>query len=482
MKQRLRTEIKRLNNSLKPLYRLGLAACFLLAFTTFSSCGDKTKNDQIQAAYGDLPAPTPSTISIPLKIKMKELKELINKQLEEGSFVETNGEQTGDKRLGVIIKKAADIDLEVFSNRIRYRVPLDLDIAYDLSLTTAKAKGQLELDFSSSFRIDSAWNLVTETQLSSHRWLNEPKLNLGIVSLPISSISNYVIRRSQAMIEQGIDDAVAQELNLASYVTDAWNQLQKPILASEEYQAWLQINPTDLRMTPLQTSDEEIAATITLEALPRIVFGPTAPSALPAIFPPFRYDDRPAAEKNFQLDIGSLVTYTEAERLAGESVLNETFESGGRSLTVNDIKLFGNNGKLIIELATTGSYNGKIYLSGIPEYDNRQNRLEIKQLDFTLETKSFLTKTASWLFKSTLKRKIQDNLNEVVTENLDSMRLQIEEQLSNQELAPGINLKGELDQLALGSTFLTPEGIEIVVSITGDLNLDVSGLTKVIKE
>lgn len=483
MKGSLRMPIRNVNTSFSKIFSCVFWSFIFLATTvSFSGCGDKASTDQVQAAYADLPAPVPSTISIPLKIKVDELKKLINSQLEDGNMATTqSGQGSEDQRLSVKIKKANNIDLEVFSNRIRYRVPLDLDIAYDLSLTTAKAKGQLELDFNSTFRIDSSWNLITETRLNSHRWINEPKLQLGIVSLPISSISNYVIRRSQRTIEQGIDQAVANEVNLTSYIVDAWNQLQKPIMASEEYKAWLQINPTDLRMTPLRTSDEEISATITLEALPRIVFGAKAPSTLPAPFPKFSYDNRPAQERNFQLGIGSLVTYAEAERLAGESVLNETFESGGRSVTINDIRLFGNGGKLIIELATSGAYRGKIYLSGIPQYDSRQNRLEIRDLDFTLETKSLLTKTAGWLFKSTLKKKIQDNLNDMVTQNLDSMRLQIEEQLTNQQLAKGITLNGVLDQLALGSTYLTPAGIEVVVTITGDINLDVSGLTKVNK-
>ncbi|MEM9837361.1 MAG: DUF4403 family protein, partial [Bacteroidota bacterium] len=459
-----------------------MVGCLLtLSLLLLLGCGDKTKADKVQEAYGELPELPLSTLSIPLRIEMEELTQLINEQLANANFTNTTGEAE-DQRLQVEIKKADDIALEVFSDQIRYIVPLDLDVSYDLSFGKAEADGVLALDFRSRFAIDSSWQLTTDTELTSHQWEKEPKLKLGVVSLPIASISNYVIRQFKTNLEQEIDRAVAEQIGLAGYVTEAWNLLQQPILAAENYQAWLQINPQDLRMTPLQTSEKEIAATISLDAQPRITFGEEPPAQLPATFPMFRYDNRPPADNDFQLRIGTLVAYEEAERLASESVLGETFSSGNRSVTVDDLKIFGSNGRLIVELTASGAYNGNIYLSGVPSYNNRQNRLDIKQLDFTLDTKNFLTKTAAWLFKSRLKRTIQDNLNEVVTENLDSMRQQIESQLTRQEITKDIVLSGELNELGLGDTFLTPDGIEIVVTLSGDLALDVSGLTQLTQE
>lgn len=458
--------------------RLSVLLLLLVSLLTILGCGGGSTEDTVRAAYEELPVPDTSSINIPVTIEVEQLEALINSQLDTLTF----GNSQEEDRLQVKVKKEGEIKLEIFSDRIRYLVPLDLDIEYDLSLTTAKADGILELDFVSRFRIDSSWNVVTETDMVSHRWNREPKLRLGLVSLPLSSISDYAIRRSETMIEENIDLAVAQELRLAEYITEAWNQLQRPVEVAPEYQAWLQVQPQDLRMSPLRATEKSISADITLFALPRIVFSMDAPAALPTPFPRFRYTDEYRPENNFQLKVGTLVTYEEAQRLASESVVGETFSSGNRSVTVNDLQLFGRNGELIVELAATGAYNGNIYLSGIPEYDTRRNKLEIRDLDFTLQTKSFLTKTAAWLFKSKLKNQIVDNFDAMVTENLAEMRDQIETQLEEQEVTEGISLRGGLNDLSLGNTYLTPEGIEITVSLSGDLQLDLSGFGKIGEE
>lgn len=454
--------------------------CTVLVLTACG--GSKNSPDRINATYAELPPPEPSSVTIPVKIAVDELEKLLDQQLEHSNLSGGSAGAGEDRRLNVKVKKAGNIELTVLNQEMRYKVPLDLDVTYDLALGEAKADAVLALSFKSKFAIDSTWHLSTETELVAYDWIREPKLRLGVISLPISSISNYVIRRSEAAIGQGIDQAIRDQVALENYVTDAWNLLQQPILLSDEYQAWLQLHPTDLRMTPLQTSENSLQATIRLDAVPRLTFSAEAPSSLPAPFPAFAYDYRPAPENEFQLRLSSLITYAEAERLASQSVVGETYSSGNKSVRVDSLKLFGNAGKLIVELSASGAYNGSIYLSGVPTFDARQNRLEIKQLDFTLNTRSFLTKTAAWLLKGKLKRQIQQNLNAIITENLNELRSQIETQLANQELAPGISLNGELNQLGLSQTLLTEAGIELVVGLDGNLGLSIDGLTQLLSD
>ncbi len=417
----------------------------------------------------------PSTISIPITLPIHDLEALLNENLQDMNF---GGAATDDQRLKVKITKAADVQIEVFSEQIRYKVPLELDIAYDLALGTAKADGVLELDFISVFNIGPAWNFATQTRLISHRWQREPKLRLGVVSLPLSTVSSYAIRRSQSMIEQGIDQAVAEQGQLGSYVTELWNELQKPQLVAEEYQAWLQMQPRDLRMTPLQATETSISAIITLEAMPQLVFSPTAPYSLPTPFPTFKFVPQIREENDFNIRIASLITYAEAERMAAQSVVNQTFSSGSKSVSIQSLRLFPSGNKVMISLAASGAYNGNIHLSGIPAYDNEAQKLTIEQLDFTLQTKSLLTKTAAWLFKSKLKNQIESNLDAMLSENMGELKEQLATQLADQDLGNGIRLKGRLNQLSLGKVYLRPEGLEVRVAITGQLDINLTNLLK----
>lgn len=440
-------------------------------------CGDKKNaNESIDAEYQTVAEVEPSVVSIPLKIEVAELEKLIDQQTSGLNM----GGQGEDRRLDLKVSKADEpIKIEVFNDRVRYRVPLKLDIAYDLGITKPTAIGILAMDFGSRFTIDSSWVLSTVTKLNSHEWIEEPKINVGGFSLPITSIANYAVRQAEGSLERAIDQAVTREVSLQSYVTDAWNQLQKPILVSPEEQAWLLIRPTNLQMTPLQSSEKAISAEIRLEALPRLVFQENAPAELPSPFPAFSYHrETDEGAENFNLYLGSNITYEAAEKLAGASVVGETFSSGNKTISVDDLKLFGKSGKLMVEIHTTGAYNGAIFLSGVPEYDMDRSKLKIRDLDFTLRTKSFLTKTAAWLLKGKLKRKLQENMNEMLEDNLTNIRKELESQLSNQQLAPGVALNGKLDQLGLAKTYLTKDGIEVIVSIKGQLDLDISGLNQ----
>ncbi|PHI20052.1 hypothetical protein CEQ90_09970 [Lewinellaceae bacterium SD302] len=457
-----------------------IAFLFLLPLLFFNCKSGANRPDREEALYQTVEDPEPSIVAIPLRIEIKELEELIEQQTADLDLGEAAGE---DRKLDLKVSKADEpIKIEVFNEQIRYRVPLKLDIAYDLGIAKPKAEGILALDFRSEFKIDSSWRLATQTKLISHEWIDEPKINVAGISLPITSVANYAIRRAEGSVERAIDLAVDQQIALQTYVTDAWNQLQKPIMVSPENQAWLSIRPIALKMTPLSANEERISADIVLEAVPRLTFGPEAPSELPRPFPAFAYATSGERDENFNLNLGTSITYAEAERLAGESVLNETFTSGNRSVTVDKLNLFGRDGKLIVDLTTSGSYNGSIYLSGLPEYDTGRDRLSIDDLDFTLSTKSFLTKSAAWLLKGKLKRQLQDNMNEMLDDNLDDLRKQLEKELKQQELAQGITLSGELDQLGLSRTYLTREGIEVVVKLTGRLDLDVQGLTQLLPE
>lgn len=450
----------------------------ILLLLSFLGCKPKNSGETLNAEYQTRAEVQPSVVRIPLRIEVKELEALIEQQTA-GLNLVGGGEE--DRRLELEVTKADEpVRIEVFNEMIRYRIPLRLDIAYDLGLAKPRAEGTLALDFSSRFTIDSTWTLATKTGLNAHEWIEEPRVRVGGFNLPVTSIANYAVRRAEGTLERGIDAAVSQQVSLQSYVTQAWNQLQEPLLVSPENQAWLTVNPTDLRMTRLRGTEEAISADILLSALPRMTFQEARPNVLPRPFPPFSYADPSAAERGFNLYLGTTVTYTEAERLASTSVVGETFSSGNRSVRINDLKLFGRDGKMIVELATTGSYTGAIYLSGVPQYDLGRGKLRVRDLDFTLTTKSFLAKSAAWLLKGTLKKQIQDNMNEVLEDNLREMSDQLQEQLTQQQLAPGVTLDGSLDELGLADTYLTERGIEVVVHLQGQLDLDVTGLTQLL--
>ncbi len=124
----------------------------------------------------------------------------------------------------------------------------------------------------------------------------------------------------------------------------------------------------------------------------------------------------------------------------------------------------------------SGSYNGSIYLTGEPVFNSRRNRIEIEDLEYTLDSQSFLLRSAAWLAKGTLKKKLQENMDYLLEYNLQDAQRQMQEQLADYEVNPGVRLQGSLDELQIYNAYLTNEGIKVVMSINGELGVKVQGL------
>lgn len=150
------------------------------------------------------------------------------------------------------------------------------------------------------------------------------------------------------------------------------------------------------------------------------------------------------------MHLGASIPFVEAQRLAKQEVEGQTYTAGKRSVTIQDIELFGQDGQLVVNLRMTGSYNGNVYLKGKPVFNAAANAVEVQDLDFTLDTRSFLLKSGAWLLKSTLRKRLQETMDFYLKYNLDASRKALEDQLNAFNLAPGFHLRAKVGQLGIG--------------------------------
>lgn len=414
-----------------------------------------------------------SNINLPLKIHIRELEKSINKQLPDPLYRDSS--TTDGDNMSIIAKRREDITLGVDSQQITYRVPLILDIKYDIGFTKVNAFGEIALNFKTAFNILENWELQTSTILVSHEWLQTPKLKLAGVSLPIGFIANIIINRSREELTKAIDEQVSVNFDFKKAIEDTWKNMFAPMLVSEEYNAWLNINPIDIGMTSMVTDKDTIMSTVIIASKPKITLGRKPESTTWHPLPLFKY--RPAGEESFTLFLNTDISYDQAEKIAKDQILGETYSSGNKSVTIEDIELYGQADQLIVNTKLSGSYNGSVYMEGKPTFNRKKNSIDIKDLNFTLDTKNFLIKSAGWLLKSTIKKQIQDNLDFILDYNLSEMEKQIQSQLANYSFQDGISLKGNLEGLNIENAYLTPQGMRVVIALNGKLGMQISGFS-----
>jgi hypothetical protein len=171
------------------------------------------------------------------------------------------------------------------------------------------------------------------------------------------------------------------------------------------------------------------------------------------------------------LVLRTTLPFYETKVLTMKQVGGQTFSSGKKSVTVEDINYFGIKNKLGVELILSGSYKGKIFLSGTPQIDMNSNLINLPDLEFNLETKNFLIKTAGWILKSNLKKMIQENINFYLTMNVKDTKSALEKQLNDYPLASGFKMKTKIDRLSVDNIQIMPDGMFIDVAIGGNIGI-----------
>ena len=444
----------------------------LIAFFLLQSC-HSSKPARTMEYYDPENDSKISLLNLPIRLYKSDLEKKINQQLGEVLY------EDNDFKDGLMIKatRQSDISLEIADRKVSYKVPINLWLRKDIAITSVDAEGALNLEFETEYEVKPDWQLETKTVLKKYEWTKTPVIKLGIGKLNVTSIANQFIDKAKGQIASSIDEQVKNLIDLKSEINKAWTELQKPILVSKEYKTWLLMNPDTVRLTPLKTVGDLVESTVVITSRPRMFIGEKPAAEGAATMPGFQYVQQ-APTENFLLYLGSEIPFAEAERIAKENMLGETYTYGKRKVKVEGIELYGKGNKLVVKTSLSGSYNGDVFFTGKPEYNDRKNKITFKDVDFDFSSKKTLLKTASWLFKGSLKKKIQESLNFQITENIDAAQSAIEKELENFEVAPGIKIVGNLDALNVSHVFVSAAAINLKVGLSGKLLLEIKDFVK----
>lgn len=444
----------------------------LCCFHIFATCGSNPAQAPQRPAesYKEIPVENEvSVINIPIRIERNELQRQINAQLAHDIYSDLDATDDG---MLVKVTKRADIEIELHENEIFYRVPTNLWIQKNLAITSAEARGGLDLVFKTSYSLYEDWTIETQTEITGHEWTDKPVLKLGFAKFPIESIASMIVNRAQAQVAAAIDEQVKNSLDLTENIRKAWLQLHLPVEASSE--TWLLPNPKDMSIAPLTIDGDTVETTVQIQVNPQIFIGerPATPAAAPV--PALKFAE--TEDENFQINITTEIPFKEAQKIALASMDDYTFTQAGKTVKITDIELFGQGNKLVVGTQLEGAYNGKIYLKGKPEFSEKRNRIELNDVDFDFSSKKFLMSSLTWLFKGKLKSIMQENMDFQVATNIGEMKKLIAEQFAEYKITEGVVLNGNLDELAVQKVYITTDAIRLTVLLEGDLVVKVGNL------
>ena len=419
-----------------------------------------------------------SFIDMPITIKLKDVEYQTNKLLN-GLIYEDNN--INDDDYEIKIWKLAPITLSNENGKIKTVLPLKAFVKYrigtnrlGIDLYTTR-----EFNFNGNVNLVSAvgltnWKLNTTTELKSLDWNESPSVTVMGKAVPITYLINPAIKIFKSKIERSIDDAIAKSMDFKPNVLDALEKICTPFEMSAAYQSWLRVVPIELYTTNAKLQSEKIAFEMGLKCTIETLVGqkPAANFDRSKIIlkPVSKMPDRISA------NVVAVSTYTDASKIMTKNFAGQEFGSGSKKVTVQNVEIWQKEGKMIIALDLLGSLNGKIYLAGIPQYNDQTKEIYFDKLDYAIDTKSRLVRSANWLMSGYVMKKIEESCRYSIKPNLEEGKQNLLQYLKNYSPMPGVYINGNVDNIQFQKIQLTNKAVVAFVKISGDVNVTVDGL------
>ncbi|MDI1257488.1 MAG: DUF4403 family protein [Flavobacterium sp.] len=420
----------------------------------------------------------PSFISLPIKIKLKDIENQTNK-LMTGLIYEDNNIEDDDYT--VKVWKLAPITLSNENGKIKTILPLKATVNYRYGINKLgiSLMDTREFNFNGVITLISDvsltnWKLNTNTQLKSLDWKESPTINIAGKSIAITYLINPAVKLFKSKIEKSIDENIKKAMDFKPNVIDALEKICTPSQMSADYDSWLRIVPTELYTTDAQILKENITMNMGLKCTIETLVGHQ---------PENKFDRnklvlKPVASipDKITANIVAVSTYKDASAVMVKNFQGKEFGSGSKKVTVQNVALWHKNGKMVIALDLLGSVNGTIYLSGFPQYNEATKEIFFDQLDYALDTKSTLLRTANWLASGLILKKIQESCRYSIKPNLDEGKENMLKYMKNYSPTPGVFINGSMNDIEFKKVQLTNKAIIAFLSVTGAVSVNVDGL------
>jgi hypothetical protein len=385
-----------------------------------------------------------------------------------------------DDDIAIKIWKQAPIQLDNINGKIKTLLPLKAQVKYRIGTNKLGVDLYTTKEFMFNGTINllsevnlSNWKLSTKTQFKSLDWNESPSVIVLGKSVPITYLVNPALHFFKEKMEKSIDDAIEKSMDFKPTVLDALEKICTPFQMSEIYESWLRVVPVELYTTDAKLQKETIAFEMGMKCTMETLVGQKPVSQFNRSKIVLKAVSK--MPEHVSANIVAISTYADASKIMTKNFAGQEFGSGSKKIQVQNVALWHKDGKMIIALDVLGSVNGTIYLNGFPQYNDTTKEIYFDQLDYVIDTKSTLVKTANWLAQGYVLRKIQESCRYSIVPNLEEGKSSMQKYLKNYSPMPGVFVNGSLKDIQFQKIQLTNKAIIAFIKVNGDVSIAVDG-------
>ena len=425
---------------------------------------------------------SPSFINLPISVKLKDVENQTNTFLN-GLIYEDNNIE--DDNIEMKIWKLAPIsisnDLALPGGKIKTILPLRVLCKYRIGTKTLGVNLYNTKEFNLNGIVTlvsdvtlSNWKLTTKTELKSLEWNESPTMVVFGKNVPVTYLMTPAIKIFRAKIEKSIDNAIEKSMDFKPNVLSALEKICTPFQMNEAYESWLRITPIEIYSTNTILKNDTFLMNMGMKCTMTTLIGKQPESKFDAS----KIVLKPVTKIPNQItaNIAAVSTFAEASKIMTKNFSGQEFGSGSKKVTVEKVEIWHKNDKIVIALNVLGTINGTIYLTGFPQYNEQSKEIFFDKLDYALDTKNKLMRTANWLAQGLILRKIQETCRYSIVPNLEEGKQSMAAYLKNYSPMPGVFVNGKMDNIQFQKIQLTNKAIIAFIKVNGTVNIAVDGL------
>lgn len=417
--------------------------------------------------------PEVSKITIPIEIEVSQLEKEVNENLK-GTIYEDNNIE--DDSLKLKISKCGTIAIKYVDNKLSVEVPMKILATYRIGLaipglhTDREFSAAIKVNLSSTLNLSKNWSIISKTTIDRYEWIEKPSMKIAGFNVPIKTIVEMAINREKPNIVRMIDQSIAEKLPIREYAENLWNEVQKPInIETEDYNGWVTYDPEGISTTPIIGKNGKITTSIEADCRLEVSLNLEPIGKEKKELPECKI--KKMQNEGYKLEVMTNLPYSMLSKIATETVKDENFGNEKHKIKVKRVNLYGTEDELGIEVEMKGFVNGKVYMTGKPQFTPTKDSICIKDVQYKLDTKNIMMKTVNMLIKPRLKRMIEEDFKVGLTAQFESVKESCDKSILNTKWGDSVYSTGDIKEMRGKELFITPSGIQASIIVIGSMKM-----------
>jgi hypothetical protein len=328
--------------------------------------------------------------------------------------------------------------------------------------------------------IDPHWTLTHQEQFSVD--VNQAQTKIfGIIQVSLKNeVQKLVNGAAPGLIAKALD-SVRDSMPIRSKVEEAWKGMFKPVPIGSGPEAYALLTPEKVRLQRVVFDDPQF---LTIRAaiegkLQTAVTSQTPKDPTPTPLPDLVLESAISPKFHVLLPLG--VELSSVNPALSSRLSNKRIELDKETIVViKSISFYSKNGVLYVKMdieaqnkTLSTQVEGVIFLKCGLAASKESEVLRLKDVDFSLETKNVLAKTASWLLKDTICRRVEDTVKLDISAELKRLQRDVNKRYASLALSPQVMLRPHLDEIRFEGFQLHDNLLIVGFDLSGEMACDI---------